>query len=99
MNTTAQDTVTTTLHVPTPLRSYTDGEATVEVRGATVGAALQHLVARFPDLKAHLFNESGALRSFINVYVGDEDIRYLQRAETPLTANDELSIVPSIAGG
>lgn len=96
--TTNQQTLTT-IHIPTPLRKFTDGQASVSVPGNTVGEALQHLTDQFPTLKAHLYNEEGALRSFINVYLDDEDIRYLEKENTPLATNASLSIVPSIAGG
>lgn len=88
-----------TVHIPTPLRSYTDGNATVEVAGGTVGAVLRTLVDEYPDLKQNLFNEDDALRQFVNLYVNDEDIRYGDGVETTLEPGDELSIVPSIAGG
>lgn len=92
-------TATVTIRIPTPLRGFTNNQETVEVSGATVGEALQHLVEQFPRLKSHLFNEEGRLRSFVNIYLGDEDIRYLQREATPLKPGAELSIVPSVAGG
>ena len=88
-----------TIIIPTALRSYAQGQATVEVEAATAGQALEALVARHDTLKQHLYNAQGALRSFINVYVRDEDIRYLQGPETALAPGEELTIVPSIAGG
>jgi molybdopterin converting factor small subunit len=69
------------------------------VRGATVGAALDELAERYPQLRQHLFNEDGELRSFVNVFVNSEDVRYLRRTETPLSEGDTVRIVPSIAGG
>ena len=89
----------TTIHIPTPLRKFTGGQTGVGVQGKTVGQALADLTSQFPALKQHLYNEQGALRSFINIYLGDEDIRYLDREQTPLGADATLSIVPSIAGG
>lgn len=89
----------TRIHIPTPLRAYTNREATVAVAGTTVGEALADLVARYPELKRHLFDDEGRLRSFVNVYVGDEDVRYLEGDRTPLGAGAALSIVPAIAGG
>ena len=89
----------TTIHIPTPLRKFTDGQAAVGVQGNTVGEALAHLTEAFPILKQHLFNDQGTLRSFVNIYLGDEDIRYLDGENTLLDANATLSIVPSIAGG
>jgi adenylyltransferase/sulfurtransferase len=85
--------------IPTPLRPYTGQQAVVEIDGKNVGEILQNLTARHADLKAHLFAPDGKLRSFVNVYLNDEDIRYLRREETPVTSSDTLSIVPSVAGG
>jgi adenylyltransferase/sulfurtransferase len=89
----------TRVSIPTPLRPFTDKLDAVEVDGATVGELLQNLTTRFNGLRQHLFTEDGRLRSFVNVYVNDEDIRYLQKDQTPLKAGDTLSIVPSVAGG
>jgi len=85
--------------IPTPLRQYTGHKDTVEVAGSTVGEALGTLTAKFPDLRRNLFNEEGALRSFVNVYLNDEDIRYLSKDSTVVKPGDTLTIVPSIAGG
>lgn len=85
--------------IPTPLRAYADKQESVEVQGATVGEALASLTSRFGDLKKHLFNEEGRLRSFVNVYVNDEDIRFLKKDQTGVTDGDVISIIPSIAGG
>jgi molybdopterin/thiamine biosynthesis adenylyltransferase/rhodanese-related sulfurtransferase/molybdopterin converting factor small subunit len=85
--------------IPTALQRFTAGAATVSVDAATVGEALRGLTSQFPDLGKNLFNDEGKLRSFVNIYVNDEDIRYLEREATPLEARDVLSIVPSIAGG
>ena len=85
--------------IPTALRRFTADTDSVEIDAATVGEALQTLTTQFPDLGKNLFNPEGKLRSFINVYVNDEDIRYLEREATPLEAKDVVSIVPSIAGG
>lgn len=90
---------TVTVHIPTPLRSYVDGQDEVEVRGETVAAALEALTEAYPDLRSHLYNEEDELRQFVNVYVEDEDIRYLDETETALEDGQELSIIPSIAGG
>ncbi|HEY6465500.1 MAG TPA: ubiquitin-like small modifier protein 1 [Candidatus Acidoferrales bacterium] len=87
------------IHIPTPLRQYVGKQSTVEVKGATVGEALSSLVAQHPDLKKHLYTDDGKLRAFVNLYVNDEDIRYLQKEATPLQEGDSISIVPSIAGG
>ena len=86
------------IKVPTPLRVYTDNEASVNVDGATVGAALSALVEQYPDLKQHLFN-GDELRNFVNVFIGEEDVRFLDGLETEIDADDKLRIIPSIAGG
>ena len=85
--------------IPTPLRQYAGGHKAVKVSGVTVGQALDALTTTHPDLKRHLYSEDGRLRSFVNVYLGDEDVRHLQHGETPLTDGAMLSIVPSVAGG
>ncbi|HVE64957.1 MAG TPA: molybdopterin-synthase adenylyltransferase MoeB [Thermoanaerobaculia bacterium] len=85
--------------LPTPLRPYADGAATVDVEGATVSAALGDLVARHPALRKHLYDDAGKVRSFVNLYKNDEDIRYLDKEQTGLAPDDSVSIVPSIAGG
>jgi sulfur-carrier protein adenylyltransferase/sulfurtransferase len=85
--------------IPTPLRPYTDKQDTVDALGATVGELLADLTRRHAGLKAHLYNDQGKLRSFVNVYVNDEDIRYLQKEQTPVAAGDTVSIIPSVAGG
>ena len=85
--------------IPTPLRQFAAGLDAVEVDAGTVGEALGQLVAEHPQIKRNLFNEQGRLRSFVNVYVDDEDIRYLDRDQTALRAESTISIVPSIAGG
>ena len=87
------------VHIPTPLRPYAGKSTTVEVRAATVGEALNALVAKHGELKRHLYTDDGKLRTFVNVYLNDEDIRYLQKEATPVKESDSLSIVPSIAGG
>ncbi len=88
-----------TVHIPTPLRPYTGGAASVDVEGATVGDALAALTASHPDLTKHLRDGKGRLRSFVNVYLGDEDIRFLEKEATAVASGAELTIVPSIAGG
>jgi sulfur-carrier protein adenylyltransferase/sulfurtransferase len=85
--------------IPTPLRPYTDKQDSVDAAGATVGELLADLTRRHAGLKAHLYNEQGKLRSFVNVYINDEDIRYLQKEQTPVNAGDTISIIPSVAGG
>ena len=85
--------------IPTPLRQYVDKKDTVELGGATVGELLGALTSQYQDLRRHLYNDEGKLRSFVNVYVNDEDIRYLSKDSTPVKEGDTVSIVPSIAGG
>lgn len=85
--------------IPTPLRQYTDKKDSVEVAGASVAEVLGALTAQFPDLRKNLYNDEGKLRSFVNVYVNDEDIRYLDKDKTAVGAGDTVTIVPSIAGG
>jgi MoaD family protein len=85
--------------IPTPLRQYVDKKDTVEVAGATVGELLGALTTQYPDLRKNLYNDEGKLRSFVNVYVNDEDIRYLSKDKTEVKDGDTVSIVPSIAGG
>src|ERR1700704_2659094 len=88
------------IHIPTPLRSYTGGLEPVSISGATVDGVFQQLTVTYPELKQHLFNPEGKLRSFVNVYLNDDDIRFLPEKENaPAKAEDELSIIPSIAGG
>lgn len=89
----------TKIHVPTPLRQYTDKQAAVEVSAATVGEALSGLLSQHPDLRRHLYTPEGKLRSFVNVYLNDEDVRYLRQEATIVKDGDTISIVPSIAGG
>ena len=89
----------TRILIPTPLRPFTDKKDAVDAEGATVGELLADLTSKHGGLKAHLYNEQGKLRSFVNVYLNDEDIRYLQKEATALKDGDNISIVPSIAGG
>src|SRR5216683_2299197 len=90
---------TTRILIPTPLRPYTDKQDAVEANGATIGELLADLTKKHAGLKAHLYNEQGRLRSFVNVYLNDEDIRYLQKEQTPVSPGDTVSIIPSVAGG
>ncbi len=85
--------------IPTPLRQYADKRDAVELDGGTVGEVLGALTGRYQDLRRHLYSDEGRLRNFVNVYVKDEDIRYLKREATPVAATDTISIVPSVAGG
>ena len=85
--------------IPTPLRQYAEKHDAVEVEAKTVAEALESLTARYADLRRHLYNDEGKIRSFVNIYLNDEDIRYLGKEQTPINDKDVLSIVPSIAGG
>jgi sulfur-carrier protein len=88
------------IHIPTPLRAYTAGAETVSVSGSTVAEVFSNLTTQYPELKQQLFSDEGKLRSFVNVYINDEDLRYLPEKEaTAVTGKDELTIIPSIAGG
>jgi adenylyltransferase/sulfurtransferase len=88
-----------TVRIPTPLRPFTDQRPAVEIDGATVGQILQHLTATYAGLRPHLFADDGTLRSFVNIYVNDDDVRYLQKEQTLVGPSDTVSIVPSVAGG
>lgn len=87
------------VRIPTPLRKLTNNEELVTVVAATVGAAITELQSRYPGIKDRLLDEQGAVRRFVNVYVNEEDIRFLQNQQTPLKDGDEISIIPAIAGG
>lgn len=87
-----------TIRIPTPLRQYTENQSAVTVEGSTAGDALDRLSNSYPQLRQHLF-ENGKLRSFVNVYLNEEDIRYLDGEETVVKEGDTLMIIPSIAGG
>lgn len=86
------------IKIPTPLRQYTGGQAQVDVSGATVGDALGSLVEQYPELKQHLY-EGDKLRNFVNVFLGDEDVRFLDGENTEIDGDAKLRIIPSIAGG
>src|SRR5438309_5617842 len=85
--------------IPTPLRQYVEKKDAVDVGGTTVGEVLGSLTTQYQDLRRQLYNDEGKLRSFVNVYVNDEDIRYLGKDATPARDGDTVSLVPSIAGG
>ena len=89
----------TTILIPTPLRPFTDKLDAVELDGATVGELLQSLTTKYAGLKQHLYAADGKLRSFVNIYVNDDDIRYLNNDQTPVKPGDTVSIIPSVAGG
>ena len=87
------------IDIPTPLRAYTEQKSSVDVQGETVGACLEDLTQKYPQLQKHLRDSKGKLRSFVNIYLGDEDIRSLENENTEVEADERLTIVPSIAGG
>lgn len=88
-----------TIRIPTPLRKYTQGQEEVTVDGGTVGELLTGLEKSAPGIRERICDEAGKVRRFVNIFVGDEDIRFLENLETPVKAGDEVSIVPAIAGG
>jgi len=88
-----------TLRIPTPLRTYTNGQSEIAVQGSTVSAAIDDLVSNYPALKTHLLNDAGQLRPFVNLFLGEENVRELQGVDTPLKDDDRLMLIPSIAGG
>jgi molybdopterin synthase sulfur carrier subunit len=87
------------VRVPVPLQSLTQGKQEVQVNGATLRELLIDLEGQFPGMRERLYNEQGGLRRFVNVYLNDEDVRFLQGEETPVSDGDEVSIIPAIAGG
>ena len=89
----------TTLKIPTPLRYYTDGQAEVAVNGSDVATAMRNLVEQYPTLEQHLYNGNGEMRAFVNLFLGENNIKDLQGLETPLNDGDTLRLIPSIAGG
>ena len=89
----------TTLRIPTPLRTYTSGKSEVQVTGVKISEALADLTTQFPAIKPHLFNESGELRPFVNLFVGENNIKDLQGVDTPIGHGEKIMLIPSIAGG
>jgi len=87
------------VRIPTPLRKLTNNEEVVEVNATTIGEAITELQSRYPGIKERLVDDQGEVRRFVNVYVNEEDIRFLQNQQTPLKEGDEISIIPAIAGG
>jgi molybdopterin synthase sulfur carrier subunit len=86
------------VHIPTPMRQHTEGLATVEVAGGTVKGVLDSLGQKYPAIVSKLF-DNGQVRRFVNVYLNDEDIRYLDNMATAVKDGDEVSIIPAVAGG
>lgn len=89
----------TNIRIPTPLRKLTNDEDVVTVAATTIAAAIAELQNRFPGIQERLVDEQGEIRRFVNIYVNEEDIRFLQNQQTPLKDGDEVSIIPAIAGG
>jgi adenylyltransferase/sulfurtransferase len=90
----------TNLRIPTPLRTYAGGKSEIQISGHTVAGAMQDLVDQYPDMKQHIFNEDGQLRPFINLFLGEDNIKDLpQGLDTPIGENQRLLLIPSIAGG
>ena len=87
------------VRIPTPLRKLTNNEELIEINAATIGDAINELQSRYPGISERLVDEKGEVRRFVNVYVNEEDIRFLKNRETPLKDGDEISIIPAIAGG
>lgn len=92
-------TVAVDVRLPTVLRQQAGGQTTVTVKGATVGDVLRELVAEYPGMSGQLLNDDGSLHRFVNVYVNDDDVRYLDALETPVKDGDEVSLLPAVAGG
>lgn len=88
-----------TVRIPTTLRPLSGGNSTVSVEGATLGEGLANLEAAHPGFKDRLFDDNGGLRRFVNLFVADDDVRYLQGLETPVPAGETVSIIPAVAGG
>ena len=87
------------LRIPTPLRTYSAGQSEITLSGLTVSEAMDDLLEQYPDMKQHIFSEAGQLRPFINLFLGDDNIRDLQGLDTPIDENQRLLLIPSIAGG
>ncbi len=87
------------LRIPTPLRAYTNGQSEVAITGSNISDALTDLTTQYPALKPHLFNEGGELRPFVNLFVGEHNIKDLQGVDTPISDGEKIMLIPSIAGG
>jgi molybdopterin synthase sulfur carrier subunit len=88
-----------TIIIPTPLRKFTNNTAKLQIRGGTIADSIEELTTNFPDLKKHLLDEKGQIRSFVNIFVGEQDIRDLQEEKTEVKEDTVISIIPAIAGG
>ena len=89
----------TILRIPTPLRAYTSGKSDVNVTGSKISEALTDLTNQYPPIKPHLFNDGGELRPFVNLFIGEHNIKDLEGLNTPIKDGDKLMLIPSIAGG
>ncbi len=87
------------VRLPTLLRSQADGKSMVYVDGSTIGEILRHLVEQYPGMSDQLINPDGSMHKFVNIYVNDDDVRYLSQLDTPVADGDEISILPAVAGG
>ncbi len=87
------------LRIPTPLRAYTNGQAEITVNGTSISEALTDLTNQYPTIKPHLFNDGGELRPFVNLFVGEHNIKDLQGVNTPIKDGEKIMLIPSIAGG
>ncbi len=87
------------IRIPTPLRSYVDGKSEVTVQGKTVAGAVEGLMTQYPSLRPHLTNGDGQLRPFVNLFLGENNVRDLEGLDTPLGESDKLLLIPSVAGG
>jgi len=87
------------IRIPTPLRTYAEGQTEVALEGGTVGEVMDGLVSRYPTLRPHLFNGEGQLRPFVNLFLNENNVKDLQGLNTPLADSDRLLLIPSIAGG
>ena len=94
-----EGTMSVKIIIPTPLRQYAENRDSVKLTGQNIGELLNNLMQKFPNMKKHLFSEDGQIRNFVNVYVNDDDIRYLENNATRLKEGDVISIIPSVAGG
>ena len=91
--------MTVSVRLPTVLRVQAGGQAVVDLDGTTIGKVLTTLVDTFPGLKGQVIGEDGTLNKFVNIYINDDDVRYLQQLDTPVSDGDEISILPAVAGG
>jgi molybdopterin converting factor small subunit len=87
------------VRIPTILRTYTGGESEVSAQGATLAEVLDDLEARYPGIRARVLDDQGAIRRFVNVYVGNDDVRFLEALETKTPAGAQISVIPAVAGG